>query len=96
MPAVSRLLSRTATGSATIGSGQGLDAITACIIGGASLSGGKGSVVKSVVGALVLALIGNIMNLMSVPFYPQDIIKGFIIIGAVLMQLTMEKSKKTI
>ena len=88
--------SRTATGSATIGNGQELDAITACVIGGASLSGGKGSVVKSVVGALVLALIGNIMNLMSVPSYPQDIIKGFIIIGAVLMQLTMEKSEKTI
>ncbi|MGO5550190.1 ABC transporter permease [Lachnospiraceae bacterium LCP19S3_B12] len=87
---------RTVTGSATIGNGQELDAITACVIGGASLSGGKGSVVKSVVGALVLALIGNIMNLMSVPSYPQDIIKGFIIIGAVLLQLTMEKSEKTI
>lgn len=87
---------RTATGSATIGNGQELDAITACVIGGASLSGGKGSVAKSVVGALVLALIGNIMNLMSVPSYPQDIIKGFIIIGAVLLQLFMEKSEKTI
>ena len=87
---------RTVTGSATIGDGQELDAITACVIGGASLSGGKGSVVKSVVGALVLALIGNIMNLMSVPTYPQDIIQGFIIVGAVLMQLMMEKSEKTV
>ncbi len=88
--------SRTVTGAATIGEGQELDAITACVIGGASLSGGSGSVLKSVFGALVLALIGNIMNLLSVPSYPQDIIKGFIIIGAVLMQLAMEKSEKTV
>lgn len=88
--------SRSNTGSATIGSGQELDAITACVIGGASLSGGRGSIAKTVSGALVLALIGNIMNLMAVPSYPQDIIKGFIIIAAVLMQLVTEKSEKTV
>lgn len=87
---------RTSTGSATVGNGQELDAITACVIGGASLAGGKGTVIKAVVGALVLALIGNIMNLMSVPSYPQDIIKGFIIVAAVLLQLATEKSEKTV
>lgn len=88
--------SRTATGSANIGVGQELDAVTACVIGGTSLSGGSGSVPKAVFGALVLALIGNIMNLLSVPSYPQDIIKGFIIIGAVLLQLVMEKPEKSV
>ena len=87
---------RSSTGSATVGMGQELDAITACVIGGASLAGGKGAVVKTVIGALILALIGNIMNLMAVPSYPQDIIKGFIIIAAVLLQIATEKSGKVV
>jgi ribose transport system permease protein len=85
--------SRSATGSPTIGQGQELDAIAACVIGGASLAGGKGSVVKTLTGALVLALIRNIMNLLAVPSYPQDIIKGIIIILAVLLQTTTDSRK---
>ncbi len=87
--------SRTSTGSATIGSGQELDAIASCVIGGASLAGGYGFVLRTVAGALVLALIRNIMNLMAVPSYPQDIIKGIIIILAVLLQIFTGKSGKT-
>ncbi len=90
------IAARASTGSATVGQGQELDAIAACVIGGASLAGGKGFVVKTVAGALVLALIGNIMNLMAVPSYPQDIIKGFIIIAAVLLQIVTNKSDKTV
>lgn len=90
------IASRSSVGSATVGMGQELDAIAACVIGGASLAGGKGFVLKAVSGAFVLAFIGNIMNLMAVPSYPQDIIKGFIIIAAVLLQLVTNKSEKTI
>lgn len=82
---------RSNVGNSTIGEGQELDAIAACVIGGASLAGGKGSVTKAVVGALTLALIGNIMNLLAVPAYPQRIIKGFIIIAAVLLQVLTDK-----
>lgn len=78
--------SRTGIGSGAVGQGLELDGIAACVIGGASLSGGSGSALKTVVGVLVLALIGNIMNLMAVPSYPQDVIKGIIIILAVLLQ----------
>lgn len=78
--------SRTAVGTANIGFGLELDAIAACVIGGALLSGGKGSVTNTVIGVLILGLIGNIMNLLSVPAYPQQIIKGAIIIFAVLLQ----------
>lgn len=85
---------RASTGNGTIGSGQELDAIAACVIGGASLAGGKGEVFKAVIGALVLALIGNIMNLMAVPAYPQDIIKGGIIAVAVMLQLMTNKTNK--
>ena len=55
-------------------------------IGGALLSGGKGTVLNTLIGVLVLGLIGNVMNLLSVPVYPQQIIKGVIIIFAVLLQ----------
>lgn len=78
--------SRTAVGTPVTGIGLELDAIAACVIGGALLSGGKGTVTNTMIGVLVLGLIGNIMNLMSVPAYPQQIIKGLIIIFAVLMQ----------
>ena len=84
---------RSNVGNSTNGEGQELDAIAACVIGGASLAGGKGSVTKTVIGALTLALIGNIMNLLSVPAYPQRIIKGFIIIIAVLLQVVTDKSE---
>jgi ribose transport system permease protein len=66
------------------GEGLELDALAACVIGGASLNGGKGKIINTVVGVLVLGLISNIMNLISVPVYPQQIIKGIIIIIAVL------------
>ena len=87
---------RSSTGTATIGNGQELDAIAACVIGGASLAGGSGDVLKAVFGALVLALITNIMNLCAVPAYPQDVIKGLIIVGAVLLQVTTNKKDETV
>lgn len=86
---------RTSTGTGTMGEGQELNAIAACVIGGASLAGGRGDVIKAVIGALILANIVNIMNLMAVPAYPQDIIKGLIIIAAVLLQISTERSTKT-
>ena len=77
---------RTAVGTPVTGVGLELDAIAACVIGGALLSGGRGTVTHTMIGVLILGLIGNIMNLMSVPAYPQQIIKGVIIILAVLLQ----------
>jgi ribose transport system permease protein len=77
---------RTGVGTPITGVGLELDAIAACVIGGALLSGGKGTIVNTVIGVLVLGLIGNVMNLLSVPVYPQQIIKGLIIIFAVLLQ----------
>ncbi|GMQ61722.1 ABC transporter permease [Vallitalea maricola] len=88
--------SRTGIGTPLYGTGMELDAIAACVIGGASLSGGQGSAVKIVVGVLVLALIGNIMNLLSVPSYPQDIIKGIIIIASTLLQTFTSARKNTV
>jgi ribose transport system permease protein len=77
---------RTAVGSPVMGAGMELDVIATVVIGGASLSGGKGSAVNTLLGVLILGMIGNIMNLMNIPAYSQQVIKGLIIIIAVLLQ----------
>ena len=87
------IASRTLTAASTLGKGGELDAIAACVIGGASLAGGRGEVVKAVIGAFIMALIGNIMNLKGVPAYPQEIVKGLIIIAAVLLQIVTSRSE---
>jgi ribose transport system permease protein len=61
-------------------------AIAALVIGGASLSGGRGSVLNTLLGVLILGMIGNIMNLLDVTSYLQQLIKGVIIILAVVFQ----------
>jgi ribose/xylose/arabinose/galactoside ABC-type transport system permease subunit len=63
-----------------------LDAIAAVVIGGTSLMGGKGSVTGTVVGVLIIGYLSNILNLMEVSSELQDIMKGIIIVGAVLLQ----------
>lgn len=80
------MVGRTGVGTANIGVGLELDAIAAVVIGGASLSGGRGSVLNTLLGVLILGMIGNIMNLLDVTSYLQQLIKGVIIILAVLFQ----------
>jgi ribose transport system permease protein len=78
--------SRTGIGSANIGVGSELDAIAAVVIGGASLMGGRGGVMNTFIGVLVLGIIANMMNLARVPGYHQQVFMGCIIIGAMLLQ----------
>jgi ribose/xylose/arabinose/galactoside ABC-type transport system permease subunit len=63
-----------------------LDAIAAVVIGGTSLMGGKGSVVGTVIGVFIIGYLANILNLQEVPSEMQDMLKGVIIVGAVLLQ----------
>lgn len=86
--------SRTASATPTTGTGLELDAIAGCVIGGASLNGGKGSIIMTVIGVLTLGLIGNIMNLLSIAAYPQQVIKGVIIVIAVIMQKIQMRDKQ--
>lgn len=69
-----------------------LSAIAGVVIGGCSLTGGEGNVPYTVVGVFVIAVIGNIMNLMSLAAYPQMIVKGLIIIMAVLLRSATSKT----
>lgn len=75
---------RLRVGTALVGEGTELDAIASVVIGGAAFTGGKGKVLNTLVGAFILGIIGNIMNLMGVATYPQMMIKGVIIVLAVL------------
>ena len=80
------MVGRTGVGTPNVGVGMELDAIAAVVIGGASLSGGKGTVFHTLLGVFILGMIGNIMNLMDVTSYLQQLIKGVIIILAVIFQ----------
>jgi ribose transport system permease protein len=79
------LSARAGISTPAAGVGNELTAIAACVIGGASLSGGKGKITNTIVGVLIMALIGNIMNLLSIAAYPQQVIQGAIIILAVVL-----------
>jgi ribose transport system permease protein len=85
---------RTGVGSPVVGVGAELDAIAAVVIGGASLSGGTGSAINTLVGVLTLGMIGNVLNLMNIASYPQQIIKGGIIIFAVLLSGWQRRSSE--
>jgi len=80
------MVGRTGVGTPNIGVGLELDAIAAVVIGGASLAGGKGSLLHTLLGVFILSMIGNVMNLLDITSYLQQIIKGIIIIVAVLFQ----------
>jgi ribose transport system permease protein len=85
---------RTGVGSPVVGPGMELNAIAAVVIGGASLGGGKGTALNTIMGVGILGMIGNIMNLTNTPAYPQQVIKGLIIIFAVLLQSIQSRSQE--
>jgi ribose transport system permease protein len=76
-------LSRLTQGDPTVAIGLELDIIAAVVIGGASLSGGTGSVLGSMIGALTMAILRNGSNQMGWPTFMQEIIIGVVIIIAV-------------
>ena len=87
------LSSRVMSGNPSAGVGYELDAIGAVVIGGTSLTGGVGTVFGAVVGALILGVINNGLDLLNVSSYYQQIVKGTIIILAVIIdrQANLEK-----
>ena len=86
-------LSRLSVGDPNSGLGLELEAITIAVIGGASLFGGEGTVIGTIGGAMVLAIIANVLNLAGVSPFSQQVVKGAIIILAVLME-TGRKARK--
>ena len=86
------LSARLGAGAPSAGQNAELDAIAACVIGGASLAGGIGSVYGVVIGAFIIALLDNGMSMLDVPTFWQYIVKGSILLLAVWAD-TMSKKK---
>ena len=80
------LIAKTHTGSSTHGTGYELDAIAAVVIGGTLLSGGRGTIVGTVLGVLIFQTLTNIFILNNRSFSEQSLFKGAIIVAAVLLQ----------
>jgi inositol transport system permease protein len=79
--------SRMATGSPVTGVGYEFSAITALVVGGISLRGGSGSIFGTIIGVLILAVIVNALTLYNVPYGLQNIVKGFLIIVAIIADI---------
>lgn len=87
------LASRTVSGNPTAGQAYELDAIAAVVIGGVSMSGGSGKWFGTVIGALLIAVIGNGLDILNVSSHFQYLVKGSIIIAAVLLDVKGKASK---
>jgi ribose/xylose/arabinose/galactoside ABC-type transport system permease subunit len=87
------MTSRINASQPNIGIGYETDAIAACVIGGASFAGGLGTIPGTVIGIIIIGLIYNGMNLLGISSYWQTIMKGLLIVAAVLLDLLMHKKK---
>jgi inositol transport system permease protein len=87
--------SRIGSGQPGLGVGYELDAIAAAVIGGTSLSaGGIGTVAGTIVGALIIGVLNNTLDLMNVSAFWQQIVKGCIIVGAVILDQLKHRGSK--
>lgn len=89
------ITARFGSASVTVGNGTELRVITATIIGGASLSGGEGSVFGAFLGALFMGVLANALNLLGVDVYWQNLITGLILIVAVVVDVINERRKSS-
>jgi len=79
------ITSRLSSAQPTAGTGYELDAIAAVVLGGTSLAGGVGSILGTVIGALIIGILNNALNLLNVSSYYQQLAKGLVILIAVLL-----------
>jgi putative xylitol transport system permease protein len=79
------LAARTGSALTQAGIGYELDAIAAVVIGGVSLSGGVGRVTGTLIGALIIGVMNNGLDLMGIESYYQQVLKGMLIVGAVML-----------
>ncbi len=80
--------------SVTIGTGLEMQVITACVIGGASLSGGEGTIIGAFLGALLMAMITSALNMLGVDTFWQNVCTGAILIFAVVMDTILKDRRE--
>lgn len=71
-----------------------LDAIAATVIGGSSLLGGEGSLIGTLIGALIMGVLRNGLNLLNVSSFVQQVVIGVVIIGAVLVDMSLKRRRR--
>lgn len=76
------------------GTGLELDAIAAAVLGGTSLAGGAGSITGTIAGAFIIGVLSNGLNLLEVPSYSQQVVKGLVFIFAVLLDYFLKRRMK--
>jgi inositol transport system permease protein len=81
------LMSRINSGQPAAGVAYEFDAITAVVVGGTSLMGGSGTLTGTLIGSLIIGVINNLLNLMNVSSYWQQVVKGLIIAVAVILDV---------
>ncbi len=87
--------SRMTSGQPTSSSGFEMDVISACVLGGVSLTGGVGRMMGCIVGVLIMGTVQNALNLMNVPTFYQYVVRGCLLLAAVLFdQLKQNKAKQ--
>ncbi len=79
------LASRMYSGQPTAGEGAEMDAIAAVVVGGTSMAGGAGKIGGTIIGALIIGVLNNGLNLMNVNSFWQDVVKGIVILLAVFI-----------
>jgi len=84
------MASRLGVGSASIGSGFEFDVVVAVVLGGTSLDGGEGSVLGMFIGALIVGFIANGLNLLGIHSFYQSVVKGVVLVGAVLLDRMLQ------
>ncbi len=85
------LASRMTSGQPNISVGFSLDVISACVLGGISLSGGVGTMLGTMVGVLIMGTVQNSMNLLNMPTFYQYVARGAILLAAVLFDQLKQK-----
>ncbi|GGB02247.1 monosaccharide-transporting ATPase [Brucella endophytica] len=96
MAAVSGILlsARLFSAQTNAGVSYELDAIAAAVLGGTSLAGGVGTMVGTLIGALIIGVMNNGMNMLSVPYFYQLIVKGLVILVAVYLDVRAKRAKQ--
>ena len=77
------LVARVTTATATCGTGYETDAILCVVVGGTSLKGGKGSVLRTMLGVVLITLLGNCMNMLGLSTYMQSVMCGAVLVVAI-------------
>ena len=85
-------MARQASGTPAGGLQYEFDAITAVVVGGTSLSGGSGNVVGTIIGAIIVGIINNVQNLLHINTYWQQVVKGLVILIAVIIDVVTKRA----